>query len=196
MDTSSIKKEFKPLIDHYLQEVVSESNEQLGDSLLDLLLKIERIRLHIPEDSVELNVAQDIHTLDKLSTWESDDPDLAIIQGVLNRLGKGQTQGGIDYLALAIKRRMEKISIEQSRRAGFPRKESPLKEIVEELVIDNPTLSAELLAIKLARLGSSLSGYSYDENGEYFEPEDTSEKSIKKSTITRHWIPAIKKKIN
>ena len=133
MDTSSIKKEFKPLIDHYLQEVVSESNEQLGDSLLDLLLKIERIRLHIPEDSVELNVAQDIHTLDKLSTWESDDPDLAIIQGVLNRLGKGQTQGGIDYLALAIKRRMEKISIEQSRRAGFPRKESPLKEIVKEL---------------------------------------------------------------
>ena len=196
MDTSNIKKEFKPLIDHYLQGVVSESNEQLGDSLVDLLLKIERIRLHIPEDSVELNAAQDIKTLDKLSIWQSDDPDLAIIQGVLNRLGKGQTEGGIDYLALAIKRRLEKISTEQSRKASFPRKESPLKEIVKELVIDYPELTAELLAIKLARLGSSFSGYRYDEIEEYFEPEDTSEKPIKKSTITRHWIPELKKKIN
>jgi hypothetical protein len=195
MDTSKITKEYKPLIDRYLQEVVSESNEQLGDSLVDLLLKIERIRLHISEDSVELNAAQDIKTLDKLSTWQSDDPDLAIIQGGLNRLGKGQTEGGIDYLALAIKRRLEKISTEQSRKASFPRKESPLKEIVEELVIDYPELTADAIVTKLILLGSVDSGYSYEEWGEYFEPEDTSEKTIKKSTITRKWIPAIKKKL-
>lgn len=195
MDTSKITKEYKPLIDSYLQEVVSESNEQLGDSLVDLLLKIERIRLDIPEDSVELNAAQDIKTLSKLANWQSDDPDLAIIQGVLNRLGKGQTEGGIDYLALAIKRRMEKLSKEQSRRASFPRKENPLKEIVKELVIKYPELTANQIATKLARLGSVNSAYSYEEWGEYFEPEDTTEKPIKKSTIARKWIPELKKNL-
>ena len=127
-------------------EQPGESDAQIAEELVHLILERERLRRGVVGDTPEGD-AVDAETLTKMAGWDSDDPELLTAEKALRRFATGR---GADGVAL-LKRAKQAATDEARRRASKPRKPSPLNELIERLMRAKPKMSANELVEELDR---------------------------------------------
>ena len=121
----------------------------MGGAILDYILKRERLR-HQVMNQPALWPNVDIDTVHKLYSWDTNDPNLQLIQNVLRRLSVGREFDAVTLLKAAVQSKLDSFSKQQSNIAKMPRKPSPLQERIEGIVKRNPDITNAELVDKLA----------------------------------------------
>lgn len=126
--------------DFIAAETDCETNEQIADAIVDLILKRERIRRGVI-DSNEATIV-DQETITKLGSWNSADPEFAVLEKVFRQLAQGQGGDAVEYLKRSIELRAEKLSQKQSQSASAPRpnRRSTVLTALNEIVQANPSI--------------------------------------------------------
>ena len=126
--------------DFIAAETEGETNEQIADAIVDLILKRERIRRGVI-DSHEGTIV-DQETITRLGSWDSSNPEFAVLEKVFRQLAQGQGGLAVEYLKRSIELRAEKISQKQSQSASAPRpnRRSTVLIALDKIVQANPSI--------------------------------------------------------
>lgn len=174
---NSFEQQVEELNDEFLRgEVPGESEDDVGSALLDHVLKRERLR-HGVDDNSPAAVQLDVQTLQIMATWDSDNPGLLVAEKALRRLASKQRAEAVKLLKAAINARIQAISDAQSRKAQEPRRKNPVDDLIEEIVTRKPGISEkELFRALRAQIGR---GVITDIDDDVIVPADEDSKSIK-----------------
>lgn len=174
---NSFEQQVEELNDEFLRgEVPGESEDDVGSALLDHVLKRERLR-HGVDDNSPAAVQLDVQTLQRMATWDSDNPGLLVAEKALRRLASKQRAEAVKLLKAAINARIQAISDAQSRKAQEPRRKNPVDDLIEEIVTRKPGISEkELFRALRAQIGR---GVITDIDDDVIVPADEDSKSIK-----------------
>lgn len=157
-------------------ELPGESEDDIGRALLDYVLKRERLR-HGVADNSPAAAQRDMQTLQEMTTWDSDNPGLLVAEKALRRLASEQLPEAVNLLKAAIDARVQATSEAQSRRAQAPRRKNPVDDLIEEIVAGKPGISEnELYRALRAQIGR---GVIADIDDDVIIPADENSKSIK-----------------
>ena len=126
----------------------AEGDEEMGGAILDYILKRERLR-HQVMNQPALWPNVDIDTVHKLYSWDTNDPDLQLIQNVLRRLSVGREFDAVTLLKAAVQSKLDSFSKQQSKIAKMPRSPSGLQARIEEIVARNRSITRTELVEKL-----------------------------------------------
>lgn len=148
---ANLEHELTKLLDEFVAGGdTDESNAQLAEAMLNLILRCERARHHVVDDTLEAK-ALDITTLTTMREWDSDTPALLIVEKALKRLSSGRGTDALTLLERAITDRQKAASTEQRRRASTPRKKDSLTDLIEQIVRIKPAISCKELERALRR---------------------------------------------
>jgi hypothetical protein len=174
---NSFEQQVEELNDDFLRgEVPGESQDDVGSALLDYVLKRERLR-HGVDDNSPAAVQLDVKTLQRMATWDSDNPGLLVAEKALRRLASEQRAEAVKLLEAAINARIQAISDAQRRKAQAPRRKNSVDRLIEEIVTRQPEISEnELFRALRAQIGR---GLITDIDGDVIVPADENSKSIK-----------------
>lgn len=177
--------------DFITQEVIGETDDDIANAILDLTLKIERVRHHVTVGSLEAETI-DEQTIEKMTTWDSDDPDMSTLEKVFRRIADGRGLDGVDLLKKAIRSKAQAASDSQRKKAQAPRRQHPVDELIEQIISERPGASAkEVLREIEAGIGK---GLVLDVDDETIIPSDGTFRDIKISGLPDR-LTRIKKKI-
>ncbi|MFT7243916.1 MAG: hypothetical protein ACI82A_001264 [Candidatus Azotimanducaceae bacterium] len=139
------------LINEFLSHDDPERSDAVrAECILLLILQLRRLQ-HGAVDYERPWPKLDEETIDMCAVWDTDDPDLALIQKVLNRLADGRGERGVTLLKDAIIAAAEKFSAEQRERATG-RRTGPkhvVAVLIIELVTDNQEIDVNTLRHKI-----------------------------------------------
>lgn len=126
--------------DFIAAEADGETNEQIADAIVDLILKRERIRRGVNDPNEATIVDQETST--KLGSWDSADPEFAVLEKVFRQLAQGNGGDAVAYLKRSIELRADKLSRKQSQSASAPRpnRRSTVLIALDEIVQANPSI--------------------------------------------------------
>lgn len=146
----NIEDELKVIIKEFEDGwTATESDASLGASTLEFIFRYVRLQ-HGVLKQPEKWPAIDADTLNKLFTWDSNDPDLQIIQNVLKRFSVGREVDAVTLLKAAVQSKIDALSKRQSKIAKTPRQSSPLQERIEAFVKINPDITEQEVIEKFA----------------------------------------------
>ena len=126
----------------------SDSDKKLGDALLELILQRERLRRGVHNQPKRWKVV-DRETLQKMATWDTDDPELLTCEKVLRRLAKGRGADATALLKASIQSKISENSKRQSKFARTPRAPSDLNSAIDQIVVKRPDITEKELTEKL-----------------------------------------------
>lgn len=141
MTPENLAGAFAQLGDEFVAtETDGETNEQIAGAIVDLILKRERIRRGVI-DSNEATIV-DQETITKLGSWDSADPEFAVLEKVFRNLAQGKGCDAVTYLKRSIEQHAEIISQKQSKNASAPRpgRRSSVLIALDEIVQANPSI--------------------------------------------------------
>lgn len=166
--------------DFIAAETDNETNEQIADAIVDLILKRERIRRGVI-DSHEATIV-DQETITRLGSWDSADPECAVLEKVFRNLAQGKGRYAVTYLKRSIELRAEKLSQKQSQTASAPRpgRRSSVLIAIDEIVTSNPNIK-EHDAVKQLRKHQLI----WEVDDDWITPKDDSPK-IARSSLRTH----------
>ena len=126
--------------DFIAAETVCETNEQTADAIVNLILERERIRRGVTDPNEV--IAVDRETLTRAGSWDSSNPEFAVLEKVFRQLAQGQGGDAVEYLKRSIELRAEKLSQKQSQSASAPRpnRRSTVLIALDEIVQANPSI--------------------------------------------------------
>lgn len=126
--------------DFIATEIDGETDEQIADAIVDLILKRERIRRGVTDPNEVFAV--DRETLTRAGSWDSSNPEFAVLEKVFRQLAQGNGGGAVAYLKRSIELRAEKLSQKQSQSASAPRpnRRSTVLIAIDEIVQTNPSI--------------------------------------------------------
>lgn len=196
MTTFDTDPKILQLFDKFVgREVANESDEKIGDDLLELILSIGRLLAGVEDGTAESRHQQDLITLNRLAQFDNDNSELAVAQIVFNRLGIQKTTKAAQYLKDSIERRQKAFSETQSRRSKSRNRVHPYKAVVGEMVDVYCSLSAKEIVTQLIKAAppSTSDLYFYHcESGDEFIFEGSAHNTLKVRTI-HNWISEFKK---
>jgi hypothetical protein len=168
-----------------------ESHADIYRALLDSILRAEQIRRgfgDIPEKWGEV----DAETIEKILTFDTDDPRLVLAEKALKRIAGDQGAAGVKLIDEHVTGKARAFSKKQSNAARKARKKHPISILVEELVTKKPSMTEHDLYIALKKEvgGDVIEFYLNDE----FTPVDEAFHPVKRSTL-RNMLSRAKKKI-
>lgn len=161
-------------------ERVNETVEMLATATLNWVLKRERIRHEVPENS-EMAKKVDLVTIRKMRKWDSDDPAMSTVEKILRRLAEGRSLSAMTLMQ-CLQDKALAISVEMQRRAKSPRETHPINELIDEIVRADTKISEKLLIRKLEAEAGGDVILKFNDHGE-IEPNDSRFPSIKISGI-------------
>ncbi len=130
-----------------------ESDAQIAEELVHLILERERLRRGVNEGTPE-RAAVDAETLTRMAKWDSDNPALLPTEKALRRFATGRGADGVALLKRAITDPKQAASDEARRRALMPRKSktsSQLNKLIDDIVATCPTISVYELLRRLRK---------------------------------------------
>ena len=173
------------------QEVIGETDDDIANAILDLTLKIERARHHVTVGSLEAETI-DEQTIEKMTTWDSDDPDMSTLEKVFRRIAEGRSLEGVDLLKKAILSKAQAASDLQRERAQTPRPQHPVDKLIEQIISERPEATAKQVLREIeANIGK---GIIFNVDDETITPADEKFRDISISGLPDR-ITRIKKKI-
>lgn len=147
---NNIEDELKVIIKEFEDGwTATESDASLGASMLEFIFRYVRLQHEVLEQPDKWP-AIDFDTLNKLFTWDSNDPDLQIIQNVLKRFSVGREVDAVTLLKAAVQSKKDALSKRQSKIAKTPRQSSPLQKRIEAFVKINPDITEQEVIEKFA----------------------------------------------
>ena len=150
------------ILDQFLaNENQSQSHDQLATSAWKLTLQIWRDIHQLPTDAEHPEIDRRLTQL--IEQWDSDDPNLVIVEKLIKRLAEGRGKEAIEFIELSIKNKSEEFSKEQSARARKPRNHDKLTPLINEIAANNPDRPNSELARELEK---------YDRDGIIYCIED------------------------
>ena len=161
-------------------ERVNETVEMLATATLKWILKRERIRHEVPENS-EMAIKVNLVTIRKMREWDSDDPAMSTVEKILRRLAEGRSLSAMTLIQ-CLQDKALAISVEMQRRAKSPRETHPINELIDEIVRADTNISEKLLIRKLEAEAGGDVILKFNDHGE-IEPNDSRFPSIKISGI-------------
>lgn len=168
-----------------------ESDGEIAEAMLEFTLKRERVR-HNVSDNTDQAAALDQATIEKMRSWDSDDPDMMVLEKVFRRIATGQGSEGITLLKKAIESKAEAISASQRKRASSPRRLHPVDNLIKNLVAANPSISCKELLRSLS--GQVGKGVILDIDDDWITPETEGCKLISVGGLADR-LSRVKKKI-
>lgn len=130
-------------------EAPFESIEQLATSAWELILQVWRDIHQAPTNEEHPEIDRRLTQL--IEQWDSDDPNLAIIEKMIKRLAEGRGKEAIEYVERSIKNKSEEFSKLQSSKARKPRNRDKLTPLINEIAANNPDRSNSELARDLKK---------------------------------------------
>ena len=166
--------------DFIAAETDGETNEQIADAIVELILKRERIRRGVIDSNEETIV--DHETITRLGSWDSSNPEFAVLEKVFRQLAQGNGGDAVAYLKRSIELRAEKVSQKQSQTASAPRpgRRSSVLIAIDEIVRSNPNIK-EHDAVKQLRKHQLI----WEVDDDWITPKDESPK-IARSSLRTH----------
>lgn len=133
-------------------EVSGETDDDIGNAILDLILQRERLRRGVP---IIEHAEVDRETLEKLANCtDSDDPLIASTVGlVFERLARGRQEDGVKLLKALIEAKQRNLSEQQRLKATTPRRKHPVDELIREILKKDPKITVTQLLSKLTQSG-------------------------------------------
>jgi hypothetical protein len=188
----SINQQIDEFYDDFIkQEVIGETDDDIANAILDLALKIERARHRVTVGSLEAETI-DEQTIEKMTTWDSDNPDMSTLEKVFRRIAKGRGLEGVDLLKKAIRSKAQAVSDLQRERAQTPRPQHPVDKLIEQIISERPEATAkEVLREIEANIGK---GLIFNVDDETITPADEKYMDVSISGVPDR-ITRIKKKI-
>jgi hypothetical protein len=153
--TSNEQKDFIDQLEKLQQEFeqprcTNETDEELADASIDYILRRERLRRGVTEGGVNCQIV-DSETLEKMRTWDTDDPEMSAVEKVFRRLASKKPGEGVKLLKAAITSRAQAVSEEQRRKAKKPRQRDPLTKIIRDIVSKNSAITVQELELSIRR---------------------------------------------
>jgi hypothetical protein len=172
------------------RERKDESDESIASDLLDLILQRERLRQGIVAGTPEASDI-DATTLKLMSTWDSDDPRVAVLEKTMRKLALGDNVAAIRYLRISAEQKLNAFREEQRERARTPREPHPVDMLIERIVLQNPKITERGLYNALRKQVGAGVIAAIDERE--IEPEDDKVPTIKLSGLKDRLYRARKK---
>jgi hypothetical protein len=122
----------------------AEGSEELGLALVEFVLQRERLRRGVEPESLEAS-AVDAETLEKMRTWDSNDPAMSTVEKVFRRFATDRLADAAVLLQAAVLSKIQSVSEAQRRRASTPRKPHPFDVLIEQIVRKKPGISEKEL---------------------------------------------------
>lgn len=137
--------------DFVAAETVCETNEQTAEAIVGFILKRERIRRGVTDPNEV--IAADRETITKMVSWDSSNPEFAVLEKVFRHLAQGRGGNAVAYLKRSIELRAEKLSQKQSQSASAPRpnRRSTVLIALDEIVQANPSIKKNEAIYELKR---------------------------------------------
>jgi hypothetical protein len=161
-------------------EQMNETHEALATATLEWILKRERTRYEVAENS-DAAKKIDLVTLRKMREWDSDDPSMSTIEKIFRRIAESRGLRAMTLLQ-SLQDKASSISVEMQRRAKTPRETHPINELIQEIVRADTNISQKLLMRKLEAEAGGDVILKFNDHGE-IEPCDSRFPSIKISGI-------------
>ena len=181
MSNSEQNKRFtKVLTDFEYGGDEDESHADIHRALLDSILRAEQIRRGFG-DSPEKWAEIDAETIEKILTFDTDDPRLVLAEKALKRIAGDQGGAGVKLIDDHVTSKAQAFSKKQSNVARKPRKKNPITVLATELVAKKPDMKENDLFHALQKeVGEGvIESYLADE----FTPVDEAFPPVKRSTL-------------
>lgn len=171
-----------------------QTDEELAQALLELILDRERARHGVLDDGRK-RAQVDQMTLERMQNWDTDNPELAILEKVLRRLATGRAADAVVLVKTAVDARLEAVSRRQRERAMLPRRKAadPFTSLIETLVARNPAMTENDLFHALRRDAGGDVIARYDDLEEEFHAVSDRVKPMKRSALKNRLNRARKK---
>jgi hypothetical protein len=124
------------------EERPNETDEDIANAILDLVLSRERLRRGVADDTPEAETV-DAETIARMQTWDTDDSEMSTLEKVFRKLASGTGPSAVVLLRDAITKRQRAVSEAQSERARTERAPRPFDALLVQIVKANPTISAK-----------------------------------------------------
>jgi hypothetical protein len=181
-----------------LAGLIPESSDSMSKDdyiklVLEAILRSERLRHgYEPEDAQGARHVDQL-TLERLRTWDSDDPVFSTCEKIFRRMAEGRNKDAFLLLEVQIQQRERQIAQTQKEKRSRPNKTHPIDPLIEEIVRVNRNITwKELLKSLEDRSGGGVIQSITDET---IVPEDRKFKPIMISGLSNR-LTAVRRKIN
>lgn len=176
---TSLEQTFAQKLDELIAAFVKDERPEKTDaevavSILEFVLNYERLRRQVAAGTDEAQ-AVDKETINRMRSWDSNDPTMSTVEKVLRRLAEGRGGYGIELLKTAIQISAQELSKKQAKVAKHPRKsrQQPMAALVEQFISEDPTITQHQLFIALKRKLVTMDNPPYSHSGQSFKSNDS-----------------------
>lgn len=185
----------KPLLQAFVdRDKPGESNADVADAILNLILEHERLRHRVSAKSAQAKEV-DALTLKRLASWDSNDPSMSTTEKVFKRLAKGRGSDGVALFKLAIEQKVLALGKAQKERSLLPRqsRRQPMSALVEQILLKDSSISENRLFHEIRRLLKEMADPPYIYKLETFKAKNPRHTDIPKTGLRQYRYRAKKK---
>ena len=171
------------------------SYQEAADQLLDNILWKERLRKGLEGNENE-HAVSDLETLEKIRSWDTNDPQFAVLEKVLRRLATNRGGDAMGFFKSSIESRQEQLRKRQQAIAKKPRlPRHPLSNMVDPIVRTNPSIKENDLFYALRKVITNMTDPPCTFSGESFKPSQKTHPDVPRKNL-RQYLYRAKKKLS